>query len=170
MNLQDYIRDIPDFPMAGVLFKDITTLLKEPAAFRYALDQMAVGYQGKVVDVVVGIESRGFIFGAPLADRLQAGFVPVRKLGKLPAPTIAAEYALEYGTNTIEMHRDAITPGQRILIADDLLATGGTVEATANLVEQLGGQVIGLTFLIELKFLKGRDRLSRYNMNALIEY
>ncbi len=170
MNLPDYIRNIRDFPTPGILFKDITTLLQHPQAFRQALDEMQAAYQDAQVDVVVGIESRGFIFGAPLADRLKAGFVPARKLGKLPHTTIAAEYALEYGTNTIEMHTDAIQPGQRVLIADDLLATGGTVEATAQLVEQLGGQVVGLAFLIELKFLKGRDRLPKYDITALIKY
>ncbi len=170
MKLQDYIRDVPDFPTPGILFKDITTLLQHPQAFRQTLDEMTEAYQAQPVDIVVGIESRGFIFGAPLADRLSAGFVPVRKLGKLPAPTIAADYALEYGINTIEMHKDAIQPGQRVLIADDLLATGGTVEATARLVEELGGIVIGLVFVIELKFLRGRDRLPNYQITTLIQY
>ncbi len=170
MNLEELIRDIPDFPTPGILFKDITTLLKNGPAFRQALDEMTEAYKDQKIDVVVGIESRGFIFGAPLADRLGAGFVPVRKLGKLPAKTIAADYALEYGTNTIEMHADAITPGQRVLIVDDLLATGGTVQATARLVEQLDGDVIGLAFLIELKFLKGRERLLGYSITTLVEY
>ncbi len=170
MNLQEFIRDIPDFPTPGILFKDITTLLKDRQAFRQSLDEMTAAYQDKKIDVVVGIESRGFIFGAPLADRLGAGFVLARKLGKLPARTIAAEYALEYGTNTIEMHQDSILPGQRVLIADDLLATGGTIAATASLVEQLGGEVIGLVFLIELGFLNGRSRLGNYNLTTLISY
>lgn len=170
MELRDYIRDVPDFPKAGIVFKDITPLLQNREAFRYSLDQMTAAYQSAQVDVVVGIESRGFIFGAPLADRLNAGFVLVRKLGKLPAATISAKYALEYGTNTMEMHTDAIQPGQRVLIADDLLATGGTVGATAKLVEQLGGIVAGLAFLIELQFLGGRSRLPKYDITALLEY
>ncbi|MDB5078389.1 MAG: adenine phosphoribosyltransferase [Chloroflexi bacterium] len=170
MNLRDTIRDIKDFPKKGIVFKDITTLLKDPVAFRQALDEMTDVVRGQKIDIVVGIESRGFIFGAPLADRLGSGFVPARKLGKLPDETIQEEYALEYGTNTIEMHRDAIQPGMRVLIADDLLATGGTVEATAKLVESLGGEIAGLVFLIELKFLNGRSRLTRYPVTALIEY
>jgi adenine phosphoribosyltransferase len=170
LELRDYIRDVADFPKAGILFKDITPLLQNRDAFRYTLDQMTELYKDAQVDVVVGIESRGFIFAAPLADRLHAGFVLVRKLGKLPADTISAEYALEYGTNTMEMHLDAIKPGQRVLIVDDLLATGGTVGATAKLVEQLGGVVVALCFLIELKFLNGRSRLSKYNINALLQF
>ncbi|HEX2915995.1 MAG TPA: adenine phosphoribosyltransferase [Chloroflexia bacterium] len=170
MNLRDYIRDIPDFPTQGILFKDITTLLQDPQAFRQALDEMTDAYKGEQIDAVVGIESRGFIFGAPLAYNLGAGFVLARKLGKLPFDTIAAEYSLEYGTNTIEMHADAIKPGQRVLIADDLLATGGTVQATARLVEQLGGEVVGLVFLVELAFLKGRERLTQYRVTALLDY
>ena len=170
MDLREFIRDVPDFPTPGIMFKDITTLLKDPSAYRQSLDEMTEAFQNERVDVVVGIESRGFIFGAPIADRLKAGFVLARKLGKLPSRTIAAEYALEYGTNTIEMHQDSILPGQRVLIADDLLATGGTVQAAAQLVEQLGGQVVGLVFLIELKFLKGRDRVSNYPIVALIDY
>ena len=170
MNLRDTIRDIPDFPQEGILFKDITTLLKNPAAFRQALDEMTNIARGQKIDMVVGMESRGFIFGAPLADRLGAGFVPARKLGKLPGPTVQADYDLEYGTNTIEMHKDAIQPGMRVLIVDDLLATGGTAEATARLVETLGGEIAGLVFLIELLFLKGRSRLTNYPVTALIEY
>ncbi|MBN9389493.1 MAG: adenine phosphoribosyltransferase [Chloroflexi bacterium] len=170
MNLRDTIRDIPDFPQEGILFKDITTLLKNPAAFRQSLDEMTASVRGQHIDMVVGMESRGFIFGAPLADRLSAGFVPARKLGKLPAPTVQAEYALEYGTNTIEIHQDAIKAGMRVLIVDDLLATGGTAEATARLVEQVGGEIAGFIFLIELKFLKGRSRLTTYPVTALIEY
>lgn len=170
MNLRDTIRDIPDFPQEGILFKDITTLLKNPAAFRQALDEMTNIVRGQKIDIVVGMESRGFIFGAPLADRLGAGFVPARKLGKLPAPTVQAEYDLEYGTNTIELHKDAIQPGMRVLIVDDLLATGGTAEATARLVETVGGEIAGLVFLIELTFLKGRSRLTSYPVTALLEY
>lgn len=170
MNLRDTIRDIPDFPQEGILFKDITTLLKNPAAFRQALDEMTATVRGQRIDIVVGMESRGFIFGAPLADRLGAGFVPARKLGKLPAPTVQADYALEYGTNTIEIHQDAIKAGMRVLIVDDLLATGGTAEATARLVETVGGEIAGFIFLIELKFLKGRARLTNYPVTALLEY
>lgn len=170
MNLREKIRDISDFPKPGIVFKDITPLLQDPKAFHYALDQMTEPFRDKQIDAVVGIESRGFIFGAPIADRLGAGFVLVRKLGKLPAKTISAEYALEYGTNTIEMHTDAIQPGMRVLIADDLLATGGTVEATASLVNQLGGQLTGLTFLIELKFLNGRSRFPHTPITALLDY
>ncbi len=170
MDLKDKIRDVPDFPKPGIIFKDITPLLQDPAYFRYTLDQMVSQIDGKPVDVVVGIESRGFIFGAPIADRLGAGFVLVRKMGKLPAATISADYDLEYGTNTIEMHQDAIKPGQRVLIVDDLLATGGTVGATASLVERLGGKVAGLLFLIELDFLNGRDRLKDYDVHALLKF
>src|SRR4051812_37076544 len=139
MALQDYIRDVADFPKAGIVFKDITTLLKDPVAFRETLDKMTEAYQGQPVDLVVGIESRGFIFGAPLADRLKAGFVPARRLGKWPSQTVTAEYALKYVTNTTELHSDSIKPGQRVLVVNALLATGGTAEATARLVEQLGG-------------------------------
>ncbi len=170
MNLRDFIRDVPDFPKPGILFKDITPLLQNKEAYRQTLDEMAGKYKDIPVDVVVGIESRGFIFGAPLADRLGAGFVIVRKLGKLPAKTISAEYALEYGMNTMEMHMDAIKRGQKVLIVDDLLATGGTVGATVRLVEELGGIVVGLSFLIELKFLEGRNRLPKYNITPLLEF
>lgn len=168
--LEAMIRDIPDFPQPGVLFKDITTLLKDPEAFRYSIDRMYDHFAGRQIDLVVAVESRGFIFGAPLAYRLGAGFVPVRKLGKLPADTVAVEYALEYGTSTIEMHQDAIAPDSRVLIVDDLLATGGTVAATLDLVEQLGGEVAGLGFLIELAFLKGRERLPDREIFSLITY
>lgn len=170
MDLASKIREIPDFPKPGIRFKDITTLLQDPEAFKQALDEMEATVKNQRIDIVVGIESRGFIFGAPLADRLGVGFVLVRKLGKLPGPTIHAEYALEYGTNTIEMHRDAIQPGQRVMIVDDLLATGGTVEATAQLVEELGGEVAMLCFLIELKFLNGREKLPKYDIVTLIKY
>lgn len=170
MDLASMVREIPDFPKPGIRFKDITTLLQDPAAFKQSLDDIQTAVQGLHVDIVVGIESRGFIFGAPLADRLGVGFIPVRKLGKLPAPTINAEYSLEYGTNTIEMHTDAIKPGQRVMIVDDLLATGGTVGATARLVEELGGEVAVLAFLIELKELEGREKLTEYNIVTLIQY
>lgn len=170
MDLESRIREILDFPKPGIRFKDITTLLQDPQAFKQSLDEMQASVKGQKIDVVVGIESRGFIFGAPLADRLGVGFVPVRKLGKLPGATIHAEYSLEYGTNTIEMHRDSIQAGQRVMIVDDLLATGGTVGATAKLVEELGGEVAMLAFLIELKPLGGREKLQKYNITALIEY
>jgi adenine phosphoribosyltransferase len=170
VDLAAKIREIPDFPKPGIRFKDITTLLQDPEAFRATLDLLQASVKDQQIDVVVGIESRGFIFGAPLADRLGVGFVPVRKLGKLPAPTVHAEYSLEYGTNTIEMHTDSIQPGQKVMIVDDLLATGGTVGATAQLVEKLGGVVATLAFLIELKFLNGREKLPNYKIVTLVEY
>jgi len=168
--LRAKIRDIKDFPTEGVLFKDITTLLKDAPAFRYVVDQLADRYRSERVDVVVGIESRGFIFGGAVAHQLQAGFVPVRKLGKLPGKTIEVEYELEYGRDALAMHEDAIRPGQRVLAVDDLLATGGTMAATLRLVEQLGGHVVGVAFLIELAFLHGRDKLKSYPLHSLIVY
>ena len=168
--LRAKIREIPDFPKPGILFYDITTLLKDPAAYREAIDLMVEPYKEERVDVVVGMESRGFIFSSPMAYLLSAGLVPVRKLGKLPAETITVEYALEYGSNTLEMHRDAIEPGQRVLIVDDLLATGGTVNGTIELVERLNGEVVGLAFLVELEFLKGRDRLAGRKVTSVIKY
>jgi adenine phosphoribosyltransferase len=170
MKLEDKIRDVPDFPIKGVLFKDITTLLKDPDAYHQAIDLMTERYRDGKIDVVVGMESRGFIFAAPLAYLLGAGLVPVRKLGKLPAETVKCEYSLEYGTNTLEIHKDAILPGQRVLVVDDLLATGGTTAATVKLVEKLGGVVVGVDFLIELTFLHGRDKLKGYDVHALIRY
>jgi len=168
MDLARYIRNIPDFPVEGIQFKDITTLLQDPAAFCASVDEMLARCRDREIDVVVGIESRGFIWGAILAHELGVGFVPVRKPGKLPAETVRAEYTLEYGTNALEMHRDAIAPGQKALVVDDLLATGGTARATCELVEQLGGQVVAVGFLIELCFLPGRDRLAGYDVWALI--
>jgi adenine phosphoribosyltransferase len=168
--LRAKIRDIKDFPTEGVLFKDITTLLKDPAAFRYVIDRLAERYQGERIDVVVAVESRGFIFGGALAHQLRAGFVPVRKLGKLPAKTIEVEYELEYGRDALAMHEDGIRAGQRVLAVDDLLATGGTMAATLRLVEQLGGHVVGVAFLIELAFLHGRDKLKHYPLHSLIVY
>ncbi|MBI2864539.1 MAG: adenine phosphoribosyltransferase [Chloroflexi bacterium] len=170
MRLEDKIRDIPDFPKEGIIFKDITTLLKDGEALKIVIDNLTEKFSSKKVDKVVCMESRGFIFGAPLAYNLGAGFVPVRKLGKLPAETISVEYTLEYGTNTLEMHKDAIQPGERVLVVDDLLATGGTVNATINLVEQLGGNVVGIAFLIELTFLDGRNSLKDYEVVSLISY
>src|SRR5437762_7224591 len=169
-DLRAKIREIPDFPKPGILFYDITTLLKDPAAFREAIDLMIEPYRDEKVDMVVGMESRGFIFSAPMAYQLNAGLVPVRKLGKLPAETVTVEYALEYGSNTLEIHRDAIQPGQRVLIVDDLLATGGTVGGTIELVERLQGEVVGLAFLVELDFLKGRDRLKERRVTSVITY
>jgi adenine phosphoribosyltransferase len=169
-DLRAKIREIPDFPKPGILFYDITTVLKDAAAFKDAIDLMRAPYDGEHVDLVVGMESRGFIFSAPLAYQLGAGFVPVRKLGKLPAETLTVEYALEYGSNTLEIHRDAVKSGQRVLIVDDLLATGGTVGGTIDLVERLGGEVVGLAFLVELDFLKGRERLKGRRVTSVIRY
>ena len=164
------IRDVPDFPQPGILFKDITTLLKDGAAFRQVIDALYERCRDRGATKVVGIESRGFIFAAPLAYRLGVGFVPARKLGRLPAETVRVEYTLEYGTNTVEMHRDAIAPGERVLIVDDLLATGGTCRATVKLVEELGGVVAGIVFLAELTFLNGRQHLAGYDIETLIAY
>jgi len=169
-DLRARIREIPDFPKPGILFYDITTLLKDGPAFREAVELMTEPYRGTQVDVVVGMESRGFIFSAPMATELGAGFVPVRKLGKLPAETLSVEYALEYGTNTLEIHKDAITPGQKVLVVDDLLATGGTVVGTLELLKLLKAEVVGLAFLIELLFLKGRDRLRDQRIHSVIQY
>jgi adenine phosphoribosyltransferase len=169
-DLKAKIRHVPDFPKAGILFYDVTTLLRDPLGFRATIDSMATPFTGRGIELVVGIESRGFILGSAVADRLEAGFVPVRKLGKLPAATIRASYDLEYGSDTLEMHRDAIHPGQRILIIDDLLATGGTASATVNLVKQAGGQVEGISFLIELLELGGRGKLTGENVTAVLQY
>src|SRR5437899_5648783 len=168
--LRAKIREIPDFPKPGILFYDITTLLKDPAAFKESIDLMMEPFRQERPDIVVGMESRGFIFSAPMAYELGAGLVPVRKLGKLPAETLSVEYALEYGSNTLEIHRDAIEPGQKVLIVDDLLATGGTVQGTIELVERLKGDVIGLAFLVELDFLKGRDRLEGRRVTSVVKY
>ena len=168
--LRAKIRDIKDFPTEGILFKDITTLLKDGPAWRFAVDSLANRYQAERVDVVVGVESRGFIFGGAVAHQLRAGFVPVRKVGKLPGKTIEVEYELEYGRDALAMHEDAITPGQRVLAVDDLLATGGTMAATLRLVEQLGGRVIGVAFMIELAFLHGREKLKNHPLHSLIVY
>ncbi len=169
-DLRAKIREIPDFPKPGILFYDITTLLKDAAAYREAIDLMVAPYRDLGVDAVVGMESRGFIFSSPIAYQLNAGLIPVRKLGKLPAETISVEYALEYGSNTLEIHKDAIQPGQRVLIVDDLLATGGTVRGTIELVERLQGQIVGLAFLVELVVLKGRERLQGYKTTSVIQY
>jgi len=168
--LRAKIRDIKNFPTEGILFKDITTLLKDGPAWRFAVDSLASHYQKERVEIVVGVESRGFIFGGAIAHQLNAGFVPVRKLGKLPGKTIEVEYELEYGRDALAMHEDAIKPGQRVLAVDDLLATGGTMGATLRLVEQLGGRVVGVAFMIELGFLKGRDKLRNYPLHSLFTY
>ncbi len=168
--LRAKIREIPDFPKPGILFYDITTLLKDAGAYKEAIDLMVEPYRDLRVDLVVGMESRGFIFSGPIAYKLGAGLIPVRKLGKLPAETVSVEYALEYGSNTLEIHRDSIRAGQRILIVDDLLATGGTVRGTIELVERLQGEIVGLAFLVELLFLKGRDRLASYKTTSVIQY
>ena len=164
------IRDIPDFPKPGIQFKDITTLLKDGPSFKAAIDGLLAQIGDRKVDAVVGMESRGFIFGAPVAYALGVGFVPVRKLGKLPADVVSVEYDLEYGSATLEMHKDAIAPGARVLIVDDLLATGGTVAGTIELVKQLRGEIVALAFLIELTFLKGRERLQGHDILTLIRY
>jgi adenine phosphoribosyltransferase len=170
MDLKTLIRDVPGFPKPEIVFKDITTLVKDPEGFREAVDAIAGQYKCADVDVVVGTEARGFILGAPVAYKLGVGFVPVRKPGKLPAETTSASYELEYGTDEVEIHRDAIQPGQRVLIVDDLLATGGTAAATAELVRELGGEVVAIAFLIELTFLNGRDKLGDYEVFTLIDY
>jgi adenine phosphoribosyltransferase len=168
--LKAKIRHVPDFPKAGILFYDVTTLLRDPLGFQVTLDTMATPYLGRGIDLVVGVESRGFILGAAVADRLKAGFVPVRKLGKLPADTIRASYELEYGSDTLEMHRDAVQPGQHVVIVDDLLATGGTAHATVDLVKQAGGRIEGLSFLIELLELGGRAKLAGEQVHVVLQY
>jgi len=170
IDLKAQIRHVPDFPKAGILFYDITTLLQDPAGLRAAIESIAAPFADQRIDLVVGIESRGFIFGAPVADRLGAGFAPVRKPGKLPAACVRQSYALEYGTDTLEIHEDAVKAGQRVLIVDDLLATGGTARATTDLVKKIGGQVAGLAFLIELVALNGRARLQGEHVHASLQY
>lgn len=169
-DLKSLIREVPDFPKPGILFYDITTLLKHPVGLHRAVDALANHYVGRKVDSVVGIEARGFIFAPMVAYRLNAGFVPVRKPNKLPAATARAAYNLEYGKDALEVHRDAISPGQQVLVIDDLLATGGTAAAVASLVESLGGHIAGLGFLIELEFLKGRDKLPKYEVHSVLKY
>lgn len=169
-HLKALIRDVPDFPMPGILFRDVTPLLRDPGGLRQVVDALAARYRGQEIDVVAGIESRGFLFGAPLALALGVGFVPIRKLGKLPADRITREYALEYGTNALEMHRDAVRPGERVLLIDDLLATGGTARAASELIEEVGGRVAEVAFLIELAFLNGRAALDGRPVHALLAY
>ncbi len=170
MHLDSKIRTIPDFPKKGIMFKDITTVLKDGEALRYCVDTMYDHYRGKNISKVIGIESRGFIIGTALAYRLGVGFIPIRKPGKLPAEKIRQEYKLEYGTDAIEIHKDAIATGERVVIHDDVLATGGTMEAACNLVKQLGGEIVGLSFLVELAFLHPRKRLSGYDIFSLVQY
>ena len=170
MTLADHIRNVPDFPIPGILFRDITTLLKDAGAFRIAVDAMIEPFRNDRVDLVVGVESRGFIFATPVAYALNAGFAPVRKLGRLPSDSIRVEYELEYGTNTLELHRDAVQPGQRVLVVDDLLATGGTAAAAVDLIAQLGGEVIGMSFLVELRDLNGRARLRHERVHSVVVY
>ena len=170
IDLRAYIRDIPDFPKPGIVFKDISPLLKDPQAFKACIDRMVQQFKALKVDYVVGIESRGFIIGAPLAHQLGVGFVPIRKPGKLPYQTEKIEYTLEYGSGSLEIHADALAAGQRILVVDDLLATGGTVAATRQLIERLGGHVVGVGFVVELSFLNGRERLSGLDTHSLITY
>jgi adenine phosphoribosyltransferase len=168
--LKKLIREVPDFPKKGILFYDITTLLKDKLGFATLIDALAEYYLPKKVDLILGMEARGFIFGPALAYRLTAGFVPVRKPGKLPAPAARVEYELEYGTNILEIHKDAVQKGQRVIIVDDLLATGGTAEATAKLATSLGAEIAGLGFVVELDFLKGRDKLRQYDVFSLLHY
>ena len=169
-DLKAVIRQIPDWPKQGILFYDVTTLLKDGRCFRQVVDALVAPFQDKPVDLVIGIEARGFIFAPPVAYALNAGFVPVRKPGKLPAPTHRAIYQLEYGTDSLEIHQDAIQPGQRVLIVDDLIATGGTAKAVADLVQKMGGIVLGFAFLVELEFLNGRDNLADYQITSILKY
>lgn len=170
MDLKAHIRNIKDFPKQGIMFRDITTLLKNPEAMKFTSDKLLDYAKGLKIDKVVGIESRGFIFGSILSEKLNAGFVPVRKPGKLPAEKEKATYQLEYGTDTLEIHRDAINPGDNVLIHDDLLATGGTMEAVCKMIEKLGGNVVQISFIIELTFLRGREKLKGYDVRSIVEY
>ncbi len=170
MDLKKYIRNIPDFPQKGVMFRDVTTLLKEPEPFRFVIDTIVDKYKDEKIDKVVSVEARGYIFGGAIAYLLNCGFVPVRKPGKLPADKLFLEYTLEYGTNTVEIHKDAIEPGERVLVFDDLLATGGTVQATCKLVEELGGKVVACAFITDLTYLKGTEKLRDYSIFSLIQY
>lgn len=170
MDLREKVRVIEDFPKEGISFKDITTLISDGEALKEAVDKMVEFFKDKNIDLVVGPEARGFIFGVPVAYALEAGFVPVRKPGKLPADTVKVEYDLEYGSDILEIHKDAIKPGLRVAIVDDLLATGGTIAAVTKLVEQVGGEVVGLSFAIELEELKGREKLKDYDVMSLLKY
>lgn len=170
MDLKSHIRNIKDFPKPGVMFRDITTLIKDPEAFNYTSDLLLSFVKDKKIDKVVGVESRGFIFGAVLAHKLNAGFVLVRKPGKLPAEKVSISYSLEYGEDKLEMHKDAIQPGDKVLLHDDLLATGGTMDAVCKLIEKLGGEIVQLSFIIELSFLHGRDKLEKYDVRSIVNY
>ena len=170
MDLKNIIREIKDFPKEGIDFKDITTLMQDGDAFKYTIDKFVNELKDKNIDIIVGPEARGFLMGTPVAYALGVGFVPVRKPGKLPYETESYAYGLEYGTDVLEIHKDAIKPGQRVAIVDDLLATGGTMEAAAKLIEKLGGEVVSMQFLIELESLEGREKLSKYNVNSLLQY
>jgi adenine phosphoribosyltransferase len=169
-DIKKYIRTVKDFPKKGIMFRDITTLLKTPEGLKTSFNALLKFTEGLKINKVVGIESRGFMLGAMLAERLNAGFVPIRKPGKLPAETVKEEYSLEYGTDAIEIHKDAIEPGESILLHDDLLATGGTAKAAVNLIEKLGGKIVQVSFIIELSFLKGRERLKGYDVRSLVDY
>lgn len=169
LDLKDYVATIPDYPKAGILFRDVTPMVDDPEAFSEAISQLAANAKEAGADLIAGPESRGFWFGCPVADRLHIGFVPVRKPGKLPRETVSCKYDLEYGTNELFMHKDAVKPGQKVYIIDDLLATGGTAKATANMVEQLGGKVVGCGFVIELDGLPGREALKDYRVDALMK-
>jgi adenine phosphoribosyltransferase len=168
--LKSKIRNVPDFPIKGIMFRDITTLVKDPQAFKYVIDTLTERYRDKEIDQIVGIESRGFIFGGALAHRLGCGFIPARKPGKLPAETIEESYELEYGRTSLQLHIDSINKGDRIVIIDDLLATGGTIRATANMVERLGGQILEIAVVVELTFLKGREKLKNYAIYSMVDY
>lgn len=168
--VEDYVRSIPNFPEEGIIFRDITTVLQDKEGFSLAIDSMQKELEGIEFDAILGAESRGFIFGAPLAYNLKKAFVPVRKKGKLPCETIEMEYELEYGTATLEIHKDAINPGDKVVIVDDLIATGGTIEAITKLVEMLGGEVVKIVFLLELEGLKGREKLKDYNVASVVKY
>ncbi|MBQ2473530.1 MULTISPECIES: adenine phosphoribosyltransferase [Lachnospira] len=168
--VEDYVRSIPDFPKEGIVFRDVTTVLQDPDGFQLAIDEIDNLLKDVDYDVVVGPESRGFIFGVPIAYKNHKGFVPARKKGKLPCETVSMEYALEYGTAVVELHKDSIKPGQKVVIVDDLIATGGTIEAIIKLIEELGGEVVKVVFLMELEGLKGRDKLKGYNVDAVIKY
>ncbi|NOX65532.1 MAG: adenine phosphoribosyltransferase [Chlorobi bacterium] len=170
MDLKKLVRDVPNFPIEGIIFKDITTLLKDPEGYSETLDKLYNLAKNKGIAKVIGIESRGFIFGGALAEKLNAGFVPIRKPGKLPAETVSESYELEYGTDKIEIHKDALQEGDKVLLHDDLLATGGTMEAACKLVEKLGAEIVQISFIIDLTFLNGKEKLKDYDVQSLIEY
>jgi adenine phosphoribosyltransferase len=169
-DLKKYIRTVKNFPKPGIMFRDITTLLKQPEGLKASFNALVDFTEGLKIDKVVGIESRGFVLGAMIAEKLNAGFVPIRKPGKLPAETVKEEYSLEYGTDAVEIHKDAIEEGESVLLHDDLLATGGTARAAANLIEKLGGKVVQISFIIELSFLNGREKLNGYDVRSLVDY